>query len=205
MTKTILVLSVIFGLSIANAQTFKVTKIAGKKAIVEVSDPGLISVGETYNVGEGGSSTTGGPTSFKREYGIDLSGSIESRSGSTSVSLAGGFLWNMKSYEFGPILSIFNASGGGTSITTTGVGAIGYYNFVENKVGNNGIPSVVGRVSMLSQTGSSSTNISAGGNYRWFMLSGDHALSFSALYNMQQTSGNSTSYISIEAGIATYF
>ena len=203
MKQLFLFLSFILGTSIVYSQTFKVTKISGKKAIVEINDSKLVEVGETYKVGSRDSKNSG-PISFKRDYGINSNFSLSNGNNTTIVLINGNFLWNMKTFEVGPELTIINSSGGGSSVSSTEIGAIGYYNFVENKPGVSGIPSAIGAIGFRS-SGSSSVNISLGGNYRWFVLSGDHGFSFSALYNMQQSGGNSNSNFSINGGIVTYF
>ena len=58
--------SVLLTSQAATAQSFKVLKIQGKKAIVEISDPNSVSLNQTYNVGSGSdssSSSTGSSSS----------------------------------------------------------------------------------------------------------------------------------------------
>lgn len=206
MSKLLLAILSVLTVATANAQSFKVIKIQGKKAIVEMSDPTMINVNQTYDVG-GGSTTSSGPTSFKRDYAVAATFSYTSTS-SPSVSLmnlGGSFLWNMKAYEFGPTASISNTTSGSVSTSSSRFGAIGFYNFNENKVGVETVLSAVGSVEMSSGSGSSVTYIELGGNYRWFYLSGDHCFSFSGLYQMAQASGSSTSGFALEGGIMTYF
>lgn len=207
MIKFAFILAALFTFNLAQAQSFKVVRIQGKKAIVEISDPTMVSVNETYNVGVGSSSSGGGKGSFKRDNAIDFTFSYLSQSNPTysQMVLGGAYLWNMKSYEFGPELSLTNTTSGGSSTNTTTFGGLGYYNFNENKVGVETVMSAVGALSMTSGGGASTTNISLGGNYRWFLLSGDHCLSFSALYRMVQASGTSVSGFVLQGGIATYF
>jgi hypothetical protein len=186
---------------IAEAQTFKVVKIQGRKAIVEINDPSAVNLNQTYKV-EGNSSS---PTSFKRDNGIAANFSYSSRNSVTDIQLGGTYLWNLKQYEFGPLVQLQNTSAGGVSTNITTFGGTGFYNFNENKVGVETVLSAVGTLSMSSGGGASNTNINLGGNYRWFLLSGDHCFSFSGLYKMVQASGANTSGFAIEAGIATYF
>jgi hypothetical protein len=210
MSKLFIVLA-IFGFQFAQAQTFKVVKIAGKKAIVEVDDPKSISVNQSYSVGgQGmmGESMMGSATgNTKRDNAIGFNFSYVTQS-SPSISVldfSGTYLWNLKQYEFGPLLGLTNVSGSGTSSNVTTFGGEGFYNFNENKPGVPTVLSAIGILSMTSGSGSSVTHISAGGNYRWFLLSGDHCFSASLLYNLAQSSGNNTSGFSINAGIMTYF
>ncbi|MCC2677512.1 MAG: hypothetical protein K0R29_88 [Pseudobdellovibrio sp.] len=211
MSKLVIAVACLLGFQIAHAQSFKVVKIAGKKAIVEVDDPKMINVNQTYTVGGGGdmmgSSYTGGSGGYKRDNALtfDFSYRTQSSPSISTLSLSGSYLWNLKQYEFGPLLGIANISGSGASTNVTTFGGLGYYNLNENKPGVPTVLAVVGELSITSGSGSSVTNISAGGNYRWFLLSGDHCFSTSLLYNLSQSSGNNTSGFSIESGIATYF
>ena len=201
MLKLALALCTLAFFQIAEAQTFKVVKIQGKKAIVEMSDPSLVNLNQTYNVG----GSSGGPTSFKRDNAIAANFSYSSRSSITEIQLGGTYLWNLKQYEFGPLVQLQNTSSGGVSSNITTFGGTGFYNFNENKVGVETVLSAVGTLSLSSGGGISTTNINLGGNYRWFLLSGDHCFSFSGLYKMVQASGASASGFALEAGIATYF
>ena len=207
MTKLLLIASIFLISSFSQAQTFKVVKIQGKKAIVEVSDPSMISLNQSYNVADSSMPTPSGGKGGKRDNAIAMDFSYSSTSNpSLSVLLFNGsYLWNMRKYEVGPVLGIQNFSGGGISSNTTLVGALGYYNFNENKPGVETVLSAIGRISVNSGGGGSATNFAAGGNYRWFVLSQDHCFSFSALYSMTQSSGTSSSGFVLQGGIATYF
>lgn len=209
MSKLVIALTCLLSFQISHAQSFKVVKIAGKKAIVEVDDPKMINVNQTYNVGGGDvmSSSYTGSGGYKRDNAISFNFSYTSQSSPSisTLTLGGSYLWNLKQYELGPLVGIANVSGSGASTNVTTFGGIGFYNLNENKPGVPTVLSVVGQLSITSGSGSSITNISAGGNYRWFLLSGDHCFSTSLLYKMAQSSGNNTSGFAIESGIATYF
>lgn len=188
-------------------QTFKIIKIQGKRAVVEMSDPASVSVNDSFSVGTGSVSTSV-KTSFRREYGIAANFSYFNQTSaptSSQLTLGGEFLWNFKQFEVGPVLQYLSTSSGGFNTSSTAFGALGYYNFNENKVGVEGVFSAVGRVTQSSGSGSSSTGLAAGLNYRWFVLSGDHCFSFSALYSTTQYSGATVSGIGLSGGIATYF
>ena len=207
MLKLALALSTFITINLAQAQSFKVVKIAGKKAIVEVSDPKSIKINETYNVGGTGESSAPAPMgkAGKRDNAIAFNFSFSSINSVTNTTVGGAYLWNMKSYEAGPVVQIDNASGGGVSRSTSAFGAQGFYNFNENKPGVEGVLSAVGEVLISSGSGNSSTAIAAGGNYRWFILSGDHCFSFSALYSSTSGNGASVSGFGLTGGIVTYF
>lgn len=207
MFRLILMALLFIGFSAQAEQTFKVIKIQGKRAVVEMSDPSSVSINDSFSVGTGNSNTSV-KTSFRRDYGLAANFSYLNQTTaptSTQMTLGGEFLWNFKKYEIGPTLQYLSTSSGGFSTSSTQLGAIGYYNFNENKVGTEGVLSLVGRFTQSSGSGTSATNLAAGGNYRWFVLSGDHCFSFSALYSTTQTSGASVSGIIVSGGIATYF
>lgn len=194
----------LFNIGTAHAQSFKVIKKVGNRAVVEFSDPNAFNMNETYSIG---STTKLAATGYKRDYGLstDFSYITQSNPSSSQLSLNGVFLWNMKTYEVGPILQLVNTSSGGFNTSSTGFGAVGYYNFTENKVGQEHILSAIAQIVQSSGSGTSSTSLAAGGNYRWFVLSGDHAFTFSALYRTVQVSGASVSGFALTGGIATYF
>ncbi len=205
MKKFIALLTVLCTFSLSEAQTFKVIKIQGKKAIVEVDDPTMVNVNQTYNVGGGDSSSMAPYSSGKtggRDHGIAMDFSLLSQSGSSRVTLGGMYLWNYKKWEAGPDISIENNSPGSS---TTTIGGVGFYNFSENRIGVDKIFSVTGGLGIISGSGNSATSVFVGPNYRWFMLSQDHCFSMSALLTMTQASGSSTSGFLIKAGIATYY
>lgn len=194
----------------AHSQTFKVIKIQGKKAIVEMNDPKLVTLNETYSVGNGNAESTSVTKKGKgggRDNAIafDFSLSSQTSPSVTFASLGGTYLWNFKKYEVGPVLGISSTSGSGTSTNTTTIGATGSYNFNENKPGVETILSAIGIIGVVSGSGLSLTTVSAGGNYRWFLLSDDHCITASALVTNVSGSGISTTSFGLQAGIATYF
>ena len=211
MKNIIALLTLLVTVDMAQAQSFKVIKIQGKKAIVEVNDPTLVTLNQTYNV-DGSNAPASSATSFsssggRREHGIAMSFSFLSQSSPSvsSMTLSGTYLWNFKKWEAGPTLALANVSGGGVTTNSTTIGGVGFWNFTENRPGADKILSLTGSLTLASGSGSSRTNLSFGPNYRWFMLSQDHCFSISALYKMAQSSGSNTSGFLLEAAIATYF
>ena len=208
MTKLLIIASVFLFSSLSLAQTFKVVKIQGRKAIVEMSDPTMVTLNQSYNVSDSSmpSSSSGGKGG-NRNNALGMKFSYQSTSNPTAslLTLEGTYLWNMRTYEVGPLLAIRNQSVGGVSTNSTEFGGLGYYNFNENRPGVETVMAAEGQLSVTSGSGSSTTNIALGGNYRWFMLSQDHCFSFSALYAMAQSSGTSASGFLLKGGISTYF
>lgn len=217
MKHLILILALIATYSLSRAQSFKIIKIQGKKAIVEVDDVDQIEVNKTYSASaENAILSKIGKSTFKRDHGIGASffymNTSASGVSSNYMNLSGEYLWNMKRYEFGPVLSYSSTSSGGFDSTSTSIGGEGFYNFTENKVGTDKIFSIYGALAFNSTGGSistSDTTLKLGPNYRWFLLSGDHCLSISALYMTgQRSSGgtnSSTSGFMLAGGIVTYF
>ena len=217
MKHLILILAVLISYNFSQAQSFKIIKIQGKKAIVEVDDVDQIEVNKTYSASaENAILSKIGKSTLKRDHGIGASFFYMNTSASSvstnSMNLSGEYLWNMKKYEFGPVLSYSNTSSGGVDINTISVGGVGFYNFTENKIGTDKIISIYGTLAFGSTGGSistSDTTLQLGPNYRWFLLSGDHCISLSALYMTgQRSSGgtnSSTSGFMLAGGIVTYF
>ena len=209
MKKFIALFTVLIAFSLAEAQSFKVIKIQGKKAIVEVNDPTMVTVNQTYNVGGDSSSPapTSGGKSGGRDHGIALNFSFLSQSSpsASSMTLGGTYLWNFKKWEAGPSLSLTNSSAGGITSNSTSIGGVGFWNFSENRLGIDKILSVTGGLGVTSGSGSSTTVLYVGPNYRWFMLSQDHCFSMSAVYKMAQASGSTASGFELLAGISTYY
>jgi len=100
MSKLVIALTCLLSFQISHAQSFKVVKIAGKKAIVEVDDPKMINVNQTYNVGGGDvmSSSYTGSGGYKHDNAISFNFSYVSVSSSSvsTLTLAGSFLLNLK-------------------------------------------------------------------------------------------------------------
>lgn len=209
MKSLIAILSLLTICGRAEAQTFKVKKIQGTKMVVEVPDSSQFSVNQTYNVANAHdySQPPSGNKGGNRDHAVSMSFSYLNQ-GSPSYSylnISTSYLWNLKTYEAGPIVGLQNYTGNALNSNTTEFGALGYYNFNENKPGTETVLSALGQITVSSGSGSSATNILAGPNYRWFLLSSDHCFSFSALYKITQQSGGSTSGLLLHAGIATYF
>lgn len=210
MRKFIALLTVIAAFNLAEAQTFKVIKIQGKKAIVEVNDPTMVNLNQTYNVGGGDSSSMAPYSTGKtggRDHGIALNFSFLSQSSpsASSMTLSGTYLWNFKKWEAGPSLSLTNTSAGGVTSNSTTIGGVGFWNFSENRIGIDKILAVTGGLGVTSGSGTSTTVLYVGPNYRWFMLSQDHCFSMSAVYKMAQSSGTTASGFELLAGISTYY
>ncbi len=224
MKNLVFLLSVLLIGNWAQAQSFKVIKISGNKAIVEVDNVSQIEVNNTYTTGDGSGAAAKGSSSskssYKRDYGVGLNFNFSSAKSDApgavsteNMSLSGLYLWNFKKYEIGPILSYSNTKAGGATATTTSFGGQGFYNFNENKVGTEGVFSIVGLVQLGSTSvggaSSSTTGLQVGPNYRWFILSGDHCISASALITMVKGSAGgvdtTTSGFALTAGISTYF
>lgn len=210
------------------AQSLRILKIQGKKAIVEISDPSKVRVNDIYSFdiddsnssdfSSQNSSTRTLNGSRKHALGFDLSFSYlktdTTNNDNTSFTLAGIYLWNFKSFEVGPTLSYGNFNQSGSQTNTVSGGAQFFYNFSDNKPGVESIFSLAAIATIGSTTpnsGNSTTTLTAmtGLNYRWFGLSPNFCISISALYSYAKVSGNlneaNTSGAKILGGLTTYF
>lgn len=206
--------------NLSAAQSFKILKIQGNKAIVQIDQPEMVELNQTYNTGQSLSKNKSFGTGYKRDNAIDLSFSFSSLKANTPgatandiLSLTGTYLWNFKVFEVGPILGFSSSKSGTTTITTTYFGGVGFYNFNENKPGVEGVFSLYGSLALGNTSGgtssSSETAIQVGPNYRWFILSGDHCIGASAVYHYSKGSSSgvdiTTTGFRVLGSISTYF
>ncbi len=216
-----IIVSLLILQQIALAQSFKILKLQGKKALVEIDDPDLVELNKSYNTISAQILTDKHTKpSYKRDFGISTSLSYSSLKADTAgggvttntSSLNASLLWNLKRYEVGPILGYESTQAGTSNSTETRYGVAGFYNLNENKITTMRILSVYGEVTVGSQSGTSSgaTNtLKLGPNYRWFLISGDHCFSGALLYSIDKSPSGTTSVtksgFELAFGISTYF
>jgi hypothetical protein len=211
---------VLFALSIcfqAQAQTVKVVKVKGKRAIVETVS-GNLMVGQTMSAGSGGgggddfdtfadSNSTGAPAgdhSGPRTHFVGGAASFSSAkaSGSTKVTTtilvdAALYGWNPGNHmEYGLLASFGAVSGGGTSQTSMAGGGKFDWDFGLNKAPVQGLFSVgaeatFGQVSS-SGVSASQINVFPMISYKWFILKTPTCVRFDAGMRMVMTSGSGT-------------
>lgn len=224
-SQPLLFLTIYLSCFFADAQTFKILKIQGKKAIVEVNDPSQIHVNDIFSLDDDSVSNSSSSKTRSnitdRHYGLgmdfsfsNLKADATNSEAASSLSVNGSFLWNFKFFEIGPTLGFGNYKQANSENTTTSFGVVGFYNFTDNKPQTEHIFSVTAAANMSSanpSTGNTTTTTTfvAGPNYRWFVLSQDHCLSISALYSLAKTTGGvldtTTTGFKVVGGIATYF
>lgn len=206
----------------ANAQSFKVLKVKGNKAIIQFSRGETLEKGESYSVsGEGPSESgsSGGARGKTVSFSSDLfTGSTSSGNGAsssrTSFDVAGRYGWNDGMMEYGPIASIAYLSIGGASTRAIGVGGFFDYNLVENKPGVDlvygaGAQAAIGQSSDSGGESGSLFTLDGGGQLKWFPFGHDTAIRLDAGLRYQRTSVSNitttTTGLAIAAGLQTYF
>lgn len=213
----------------ATAQSAKVIKVQGRKAIVQTSPGTELKVGQTLSA-EGSNSpefnhsssasnmnTVNGNRDHSMGGSAEFSSFSNSRSGSsTTVSnfeVSGRFGWNQRDMEFGPLVGIANSNAAGVTATALMVGGFFDYNFVPNAPGTNLVYGVGGTASFgtASSGGSSGTawELFGAGVLKWFPILMPVALRADAgfSYGSSSAGGGSTTStgIKILAGFDIYF
>lgn len=208
----------------ANAQTAKVVKVSGKKAIVQFPDDARPKVGQTIDLSGGGDGgDTGGVSSGSRETIIGGSASIsnlsqsQSSSSTTSLQISGTYGWNTGTMEYGPLAVLTYSTTTGSSARLLAAGGFFDYNFVPNTPGNDlvyglGVEGFFGSTS--ASTGSADvtgtqTTFQGGGQLKWFPLGNTVAIRGDVVYRYSSTStagtSTNTSGIVVEGGFYIYF
>lgn len=204
------------------AQTGRVTKVRGGKAIVDFGSA-KVSEGSTVSVGSGGGDlgldSGSAMHSGRRLHGVSyrfLNSSTTTNPGSQqskSTVLELEYTYNFGSYEIGGLFSTDNEESDGSSVGTTVFGPVGRYNFIENKPGRDFVPYVSGAFTILNGKTSilsfSGTQFYVGGGLNYFPFSQLFALDA----GIRIVSGNwkvsSTTYASsgtqLYAGWKLYF
>jgi hypothetical protein len=183
MFKKIIVLFVMVVPFGAFAQSFKVEKVKGNKALVEVTS-GSVRAGESYNTGStssyGSTSNSGGGT---RNNILGLSAVFSSLSTSvagasvsaTILDLAGRYGWNKEQYEYGALAEYSSVSSNGTSMNSLAFGGFYDYNLTPNRSGTDtvfgpGGTFTIGNATVTGTTTSSSFFEFFGGGFGKFLV-----------------------------------
>lgn len=213
----------------AHAQSAKVIKVQGRKAIVQTAPGTELRVGQTVSVGGNepsfdsstsmSSSSAKGSVSGSRENSI--AGQFEfksltsssSKGGSSSSTesvfeLTGQYGWNRGIMEFGPRAGIANSNSTGNTVNVLFVGGFFDYNLVPNAPGTLFVYGVGGTadVGTISTSGSSGTmfELFAGGNCKWFPFNNTAAVraDLGLDYGSFSSSGTTTTKTGIVARAA---
>lgn len=233
MTRVVLYAATIAGVlsmgligSTSLAQQARVTKVSGRKAIVQFPKEMTPTVGQIIELGgsgdSSGNSSSGGGDSRGTIIGgsaslSSLSSNVGGGSGATSsttkVSAEARYGWNTGVLEYGLIALFGMDSSSGASTTQFGGGGFADYNLVENSPGAEMVYGVGGQgtYSMVSGGGASSSvmNFFGGGQFKWFPLGNSVAIRGDGGYQYGSTSTNGTSISNsgfvLKAGFSVYF
>lgn len=209
----------------AHAAEFKVKKIKGNQALVDV-EKGTLEEGKSYSTGarDAFDEFAESPSHSKRKNSLELDFSLASvkaavgsSAGSTTTTMlfAGRLGFNMKRFEVGPFLGLSNTSASGASVTGINIGPYADWNFVLNEPQNSTIPGL--RVSLgyfsLSGSGSSLTGPGITGDFFVKMFAFENtAIVITAGYTYESLSSSGTGSVKTtvsglvsSAGYTVYF
>lgn len=216
---------VLFSLG-ANAQTAKVVKVSGKKAIVQFPDDARPRVGQTIDLSGGGGGDMGGGGGGGSRATIiggsaalsNLTTTLGSNSASeTKLDVSARYGWNMGVMEYGAVAGFSYESEPATSKRILSAGGFFDYNLVPNTVGTMlvyglGAEGTFGSTSdttASNTTSGTSLTLQAGGQMKWFPLGNDVAIrgDFVYSYNSIPEAGTSRtiSGFVVQGGLYVYF
>lgn len=220
MKNTFLFLTLVLIPTLTFGQSFKVKKVKGKQAIVEMTQPGAFAVGHTYTVGEyeeeeeGSLDETSTSGAGSRKYTLAGSAGIVNstrREGEDSVltiNMYTRFGWNMNKYEVGPIVTVYNSSAGGSQSTTYGLGGFIDYNFTPNRTASQ-VYGVTGDLRMVTEQNASNTisryESYVGGFGKYFMLGNATAVRLDAGYTYNKYESYNSTGFGATLGLQIYF
>lgn len=213
---------VLFSLG-ANAQTAKVVKVSGKKAIVQFPDDARPRVGQTIDLsGGGGGDMGGGGGGGSRATIIGGSAALSSLSAgggssTTQLEVSARYGWNNGTMEYGPLGALTYASSTGSSSRVIAAGGFFDYNLVENTPGNDLVYGLGAQASFASTSrtpGSAEVtgtqmSFQGGGQFKWFPLGNTVAVRGDAVYKYTSwseggISGNDSGIV-VLGGFYIYF
>ncbi len=213
------------------AQTAKVIKVSGKKAIVQFPDDSRPRVGQTIDLSgggasmEGGSSSGGGGGVGTGSRGMIVGGSTEfsslTPSGSSTTSTVfeadARYGWNAGQMEYGALGAMTFTSSTGRSARLLAAGGFFDYNLVPNTPGTEIVygAMALGRFGQISSTtgnlevSGTVMTIEVGGQLKWFPLGNTVAIRGDLLYRMESASDPirtaASSGIVAKGGLYVYF
>lgn len=217
--KSLLCLAVLFQTTNIWAQSVKVGKIKGNRAIVEITE-GQLESGQIYQIGlEGSGSSSKGKPSKRDNY---VSGSLGFKSSTTkvgsssantsSINLEGSYGWNKVQFEFGPIFSYATVNDGTSTTTLWALGGEALYNLVPNKGNAEVLYGPGAKLYMGSGTlGSKSFGlygVSIFGFWKYFPKSLNFGVATQLGYQLQTNNtdpASSSSGVNIQLQILNYF
>lgn len=214
----------------AFAQTAKVIKVSGKKAIVQFPDDSRPRVGQTFDLSGGGGSMEGGSAGGGGGGGTGsramiVGGSAEfssltpsgSSTSTTRFSADARYGWNAGQMEYGALGALTFQSSTGTSARLLQAGGFFDYNLVPNTPGTEIVygAMALGKFGQISSTvgnlefSGTVMTIEVGGQLKWFPLGNTVAIRGDLLYRMESASdsirSSASSGIVAKGGLYVYF
>lgn len=210
----------LFGLNSAKAQTAKVIKVQGKKAIVQFPDDARPRVGQTIDLGGGGAVSMGGSSSSHSGSGgsraMIVGGSTEFSSltvsgdstSSTRFAVDARYGWNKDVMEYGAVGGMTYYSTPGLSRRKLEAGGFFDYNLVPNTPGTEIVYGGAAGLKfgqLSSTTGSTEASgtimtFEIGGQAKWFPLGNSVAIRADILYRLESV-GDSVKALSTGSGL----
>ena len=209
----------------SQAQTARVMKVQGKRAIIKLDGNGTLQPGQTVQLGSSSDDSSprnawGGTQS--REHIIGGSASIYSTTenpGSTSstlFSVDGRYGWNRGDMEYGGLAGVRFFGTSGRSTREFRVGGFFDYNLVENRPGTELVygGSASLSYSMLNDTTGTNTasgsdiGLTLGGQVKWFPFGSNIAIRGDAFYGHSSRSlrtDSTTGGFYVVGGFYIYF
>lgn len=140
--------------TLAQAQSIKVRRADGQRAIVQFSKSVVPQVNQVYSISAGQGAATANddieagttpPPSMgggDRDYFIELANSVPFTMGGGGLSMttSAKFGWNLGSFEIAPNVGFGKSSVGDVSTTSFNAGVMADINFIENRVGEAFVP-----------------------------------------------------------------
>ncbi len=215
----------------AFAQTAKVIKVSGKKAIVQFPDDSRPRVGQTIDLGGGGGMSSmdggsgGGGGGGTGSRAMIAGGSAEfssltpsgSSTSSTRIGADARYGWNAGVMEYGALGTMVFVSSTGTSSRLLSAGGFFDYNLVPNTPGTEMVYGAMA-LGKFGQASTTSGNlevsgtimtIEVGGQLKWFPLGNSVAIRGDLLYRMESASdsvrASAASGIVAKGGFYIYF
>ena len=182
----------------------KVLKAAGHKALVEFPASITPTKGSSYALG---SATGGGGGSGSREYRLGLSaGFTKPIPGSSTLSLAPEFGWNMGSFEAGLRAALGSVAAGTTTSSSLSFGGFFDFNFVKNHAPETFVPGLTASFDFTTSAGSSYMTFGGGVFGKLYILGlSSTAIRLDLDFLMSVISGSLSKTLKFGGGLATYF
>lgn len=207
-----------------NAQSIKVRRADGQRAIVQFSKDTKPEVGKVYSIGQKPDSDLGAleedslsvqSSAGLRDYFIELSNSMPfvlGDGGGLSFSTAAKFGFNLGTLEFAPSFGFSKVTVGDVSATSFNLGLMADVNFIKNNVGETFVPAFTANFG-FAKGGSLSFGAGVAGKF-YILRQSQSAIRLALRFDgvkvpetdgIEGSGGLSKSLQILEIGIQTYF